>query len=144
LTAAHDLEGLDVDNCRSIFRGYLLSYIRALELLQAKILSVELPAVHPVYLFGGRPDRDVLIHGLRGVLEIKSGERQKSHRIQTAMQAILREPATGVPAWGAGRWCVYVRDNGKFFCDSHHLQPGARRDVDEALDYIHRFGRRAA
>lgn len=113
-------------------------------MLQAEVLSVEVPAVHPVYLFGGRPDRDALVHGLRGVLEIKSGDRQKSHRIQTALQAILREPATGVPAWAAGRWCLYVQDNGKFTCDSHHLQPGARRDIDEALRIVHKYGRKAA
>ena len=144
LTAAHDLAGLEVDKCESIFRGYLLSYIKAIELLQAQILEVELPAVHPRLLFGGRPDRDVMIYGLRGVLEIKSGQRDPVHKIQTAMQAILREPATGIPAWGAGRWCVYVQDNGKFKVDSHHLQPGAKSDIDEALSIIHRYGRKAA
>lgn len=113
-------------------------------MLQAEVLSVEVPAVHPVLLFGGRPDRDVMIDGLRGILEIKSGAREKSHRIQTAMQAILREPATGIPAWAAGRWCLYVADDGKFTCDSHHLQPGARLDIDEALRIIHKHGRKAA
>lgn len=144
LTAAHDLDGLEVDDCRSVFRGYLLGYIKALTILQVEVLGVEIPAVHPRLLFGGRPDRDVIIHGLRGVLEIKSGQREKSHRIQTAMQAILREPATGLPAWSMGRWCLYIGDAGKWTVDSHHLQIGAENDFARAWSIIDRFGRRAA
>jgi len=128
LTADFDLGALDVETCVSNYRGYLLAHATAMSILRPEILAVEEPIVHPTMRFGGRPDRDVIIRRLRGPLEIKTGDPEKSHQIQTALQAILIEQSARIPAYGLQRTCLYVRDKGKFKVIEHK----DRRDFDEA------------
>jgi hypothetical protein len=132
LTADYDLGALDVATCVSRYRGYLLGHVTAMQILQPEILSVEEPIVHPVHRFGGRPDRDVIIRRLRGVLEIKSGGEEKSHQIQTALQAELVALEAGIPPEGLQRTCLYLKDKGKFKVVEHK----DRRDFDEARRVI--------
>ena len=89
LTAAYDLAALDLARCVSPFKGYLMGHVHAMQVLRPELLAVEEPIVHPLYRYGGRPDRDVKIDGLRGVLEIKTGGQEDWHSLQTALLAIL-------------------------------------------------------
>lgn len=135
LTADYDLGALDPAQCVSKFRGYLLAYVEARRRLPGlEILAVEEPIAHPYYRFGGRPDRDVVLDGLRATLEIKSGEPQRSHEIQTALQAILIASRIGprFPAHAIGRYCLYVRAGGGLSLEQHVN----RGDFDEAREVI--------
>ena len=128
LCAAHDLDALDLETCNSPYRGYLLAYVKALSIIRPVIFAVELPAVHPQYRFGGRPDRDVSIGGVRSVMEIKSGAPERSHSLQTALQALLVSTQIGLPPEALGRFSLYLKPTGKFKLEEHK----ARRDFDEA------------
>ncbi len=121
MTADYDLGALHPDTVVSVHRGYLLAYVKAISIVRPEILAVEEPLVHPVFKFGGRPDRDVRLFGLRGVLEIKSGIKTKAHQVQTALQAVLLSAKCGVHAEHLGRWCLYLKATGKFTLEDHNL-----------------------
>lgn len=133
LTADYDLGALDVASCVSRHRGYLLGHVRAMEILRPEIVDVEVPIVHPVYRFGGRPDRIVIVDGRRGVLEVKSALPAKSHAIQTALQAVLASTDAHLPPELLMRLCLYLRPNGKFSLIEHTN----RGDFDQAWKIIH-------
>lgn len=132
LCADYDLEALDLATCTSKYKGYLLAHVAAVGILRPTFHSIEEPRVHPRFRFGGRPDRGMTMDLLGGVWEVKSGQEEKGHRIQTALQAILEETETRVPAESQARVCCYVKANGKFKVIQHHKEPGHRRDFDEA------------
>lgn len=132
LTADYDLGALDVASCVSRYRGYLLGYVKVVSILQPEILAVEEPLVHPRYRFGGRIDRVVIVRKLRGIWEIKSGAPEKSHQIQTALQAELDAVECGIPPEGIQRCAIYIKDKGKFQVIEHK----DRRDFDEARRVI--------
>jgi hypothetical protein len=137
LTADYDLGAIDVASCNSGYRGYLLAHIKALQTMQVEVLSVEEPLVYPPpKMFGGRPDRRVRIGGVLGVWEVKSGDPQKGHAIQTALQAILVAANDGgLPAEQLARWACYVKANGRFKIVEHRQ----RRDFDRAWRIIERW-----
>ena len=141
LTADYDLGALDVASCVSAYRGYLLSHVAAVALMQPDFLAVEEPLVHPVYRYGGRPDREVRAYGLLGVLEGKTAIPAKSHMVQTALQAILVAPRYGIHPEALARFCLYWQkptkakpDKVKFKLEEHT----DRRDLDEAYRVIRR------
>lgn len=113
LTADFDMGAIDVPSCTSRYRGWLLGHVYAMERMMPEILEVEIPRVHPVYRYGGRPDRVWRYAGALAIPEIKSGDYEKSHPIQTALQAILVEPEYGIPAESFLRFGVYLKSNGK-------------------------------
>lgn len=133
LTADYDLGAIeDPNGVLSECKGYLLAYAGARSLLQPTFLKIEEPMVHPVFRFGGRPDRVVTVGGRRGTLEIKSGAEAKSHPIQTALQAILDEAESGIPAKFAYRGSVYVTAKGRYKVIEHRDE----RDIREAWRII--------
>lgn len=133
LTADYDLGAIEQpDQVLSIYKGWLLGYVAARAILQPEILKVEEPVVHPVFRFGGRPDRVVLVAGRRGTLEIKSGAESRAHAVQTALQAILDEAESGIPAKFAYRGSVYVTERGRYKVVEHR----DARDISEALRII--------
>ncbi len=134
LTADYDLGALDVVSCTSRFRNYLLAHITAVRAVQVKMLAVEEPLVHSRFHFGGRPDRDALVVGARAVWEIKSGVIERSHAIQTALQAILIADEAGLPDKSVLRFCCYVNSKGKFKLEEHR----ADSDFIEAYRVIAR------
>lgn len=146
LTADYDLGALAIDGCESRWRPWLLAYVKAIGILRPRILTVEEPLVHPRYRFGGRPDRTVQLSGVRGhpgplgVLEVKTGGVEKSHQIQTALQAILIADDHRIHPETVQRHCLYIHDNGKF-----KLQPNIdRRDFDDARGVLVKCLTRAA
>lgn len=138
LTAAYDLGALTLDGCKSTFKPYLLAHAQAMTMLKPEILAIEQPAVHPVYRYGGRADRILKLSGLRGVWEIKSGAREKSHPIQTALQAMLDSVECGIPADGLWRWCCYVKPSGKFSVEVHDN----KSDYDVAREILRDYAGR--
>ena len=135
LTARFDLGMLDPATCVSVHRGYLLAHVKAMGIMKPDILSVEEPSVHPTWRFGGRPDREVIAWGLRGVLEGKSGVPAKSHMVQTALQAILVSGKAQLPPEAEARFALYWKANGKFVLEEHK----DRRDFDEAYRILRRY-----
>jgi hypothetical protein len=128
LTADFDLGALDLDSCVTRFRPYLLAHVKLMGILKPEVHEVEVPRVHPRLRFGGRPDRAWTLHGLGGVGELKSGDKEKSHQVQTALQAILVAPAFNMPPEILTRHCIYYSEKGKFKVEEHK----DRRDFDEA------------
>ncbi len=145
LSADYDLGALDVESCESRWRSWLLAYIKATQILQPVMLTVEEPLVHPRYRFGGRPDRIVKLRGhtmraATGVLEVKTGSAEKSHQVQTALQAILIADDYRLRPEAIDRHCLYIRENGKFKLTPHT----DRRDFDEAQKVLAKCITRAA
>jgi hypothetical protein len=132
LTADYDLKSLDVESCTSKFRGYLLAHVKAVSIIRPQMLAVEEPLVHDVLRFGGRPDRDMIAMGQRGIWEVKSGASSAAHSIQTALQAILVAQEAMLPPESLLRLCCYVKDKGKYSVVEHK----ERRDFDEARRII--------
>ena len=128
LTAEYDLGALDIDSCVSPYRGYLLSHVKAMSIMRATVLEVEVPKVHPVLRFGGRPDRVLIAWGARAVCDGKSGAPAKSHAIQLALQAILDSTDALLPPEHIVRYALYWRPDGKFKLEEFKN----RRDFDEA------------
>lgn len=134
LTHDYDLGALDVASCVSEHRGYLLGHVAAMQVIPHAWDDVEVPRVHPQLRFGGRPDRNGVIYQAKGVLEVKSGGPEKSHAIQTAMQAILVAPIYGLPPEMLLRFALYLKPNGKFKLEEHKR----KADFDEARRIIRR------
>jgi hypothetical protein len=134
LTATYDLGGLDPATCVSRYRPYLLGHVKAMQIIRPEWRHVEEPLVHPFLRFGGRPDRVGLIYRAQGVMEGKSGQPERSHQVQTALQAILAAPELGLPPEALVRYALYWRDNGRFKLEQHI----DRRDFDEAHRVIKR------
>lgn len=132
LTADFDMGAIDVPSCTSRYRGWLLGHIAAMERLRPEVLEVEQPRVHPVYRYGGRLDRVWRYAGALAIPEIKSGDFEKAHPIQTALQAILAEPEYGIPAESFLRFGIYLKGTGKFKVE----QFKERRDFVEARKII--------
>lgn len=135
MTASYDLGALDVASCVSVHRGYLLAHVAAMRILRPEILKVEIPAVHSVYRYGGRPDRIVRLFGVRGTLELKSiatlpTRSPIAHRVQTALQVILDAEEAGMAPKDLGRWCLYVTPDGR-----HRLLDHNRDRFDKGWDF---------
>ncbi len=148
LTAAYDLGALgteaDVMADPSIgedrgglargvgIRGYLLAHVKAMSIMRATVLEVEVPKVHPVLRFGGRPDRVLIAWGARAVLDGKSGAPAKYHRLQLALQAILDSTDALLPPESIVRYSLYWKKDGKFSLVEHR----DRHDFDIAREII--------
>lgn len=131
-TAQADLKALDVDKLVSPYRGYVVGHVKAIARLKPHMLAIEEPVVHPQFRFGTRPDRVVKMHGVLGVLDDKTGGREKWHALQTAIQAIGIGWKYHVPPELIQRFTLYVGADGQF---SNVLHP-RRRDYDEAYEII--------
>jgi hypothetical protein len=134
LTADYDLGALTITETQpdTPYRGYLLAYRKAIQVMHPVFDAIEEPSVHPGFRFGGRPDRRGQMYGLQGILEIKTGVPDPSHDIQTALQAILVEPIVKVPADAQIRVCLYLQRTGTFKLIEHRR----RYDFDHAMRII--------
>jgi len=113
MTADYDLGVLDVEQEQSRYRGYLLAHVELMAKMQPEILEVEQPRMHPRWRYGGRLDRVWRYAGALTIPEIKTGDYEKAHPIQTALQAILVELEHGLPAEMFVRMGVYLKPNGR-------------------------------
>lgn len=62
--------------------GYVESWRKLKARLSMEMVGIEELLAHPVYRFGGRPDRLVKIRGRLWVIDQKTGGREKWHRLQ--------------------------------------------------------------
>jgi hypothetical protein len=135
LTAAYDLKALELETCVSRYRGYLLGHVAAMRMLRPIWLEIERPRVHPEFLFGGRIDRVGVIFGSKTIIEIKSGAKDKSHQIQTALQAILAASIYGLPPELWSRSSEYLTATGGYKVPAHN----SKSDFAEAYRLIKRY-----
>lgn len=143
LTASLDLGALDLANLVSDYRPYVLAHDRAMQIMgRPEILAVEEPEVHPRWKFGGRPDRVLRVRQVLTVVDIKTGQkqngsrynkRQRSHQVQTALQAILESWKFMLQPHQLQRFALHLKSSGKFELVPHK----ERSDFDEALEVIH-------
>lgn len=132
LTAAIDLKSIDLARLVSPYRGYALAHAGAMARLKPTMIAIEVPVVHPGYRFGTRPDRVLKVYGARGVLDEKSGHKEKWHAIQTALQAIGVAWKFGIRPELLQRFTLYLHNDGHFKNEMHTK----RRDYDEAYEII--------
>lgn len=135
LTADYDMRAVDVADVEGEFRPYLLAHVDCLALVKPEWLHIEVGAVHPTLRFAGTPDRVASVFRARSVWEVKSGERQKSHAIQTALQAILASPELRLPPTAIHRYAEYLTPDGRYKLDQHK----DRRDFAEARRIIAKY-----
>lgn len=131
LTADYDLGALTLAGVPESdpFRPYLAAHVAAMAATPHTFEAVEEPRVHATWKYGGRTDRAGTVYELRAVLEVKSGEPTKAHPIQTALQAILEADRWGIPPDMVGRFCLYLKPNGRY-----RLEEFTRvRDFDRAF-----------
>jgi hypothetical protein len=129
LTADHDL---GVATYPGPYSGYLAGYVTAVGIMRPEWLTIEVPRLHRMYRYGGTPDRSMVYEGLTAMLEIKTGEAEKAHGIQTALQAILEAEHLLLSAESIARFCLYLKADGKFKLEEHTR----RRDFDTAYRII--------
>lgn len=137
LTADFDLGALDPVECVSAYKGWLLGHAKLMSIVRPEWLAVEEPRAHGCLRFAGRPDRVGRAWGLACVWEIKSGDPEKSHQIQTALQAILAADELGIPPTAVARFAEYVDGNGKSKVEEHKNP----RNFTRAYELIQKFGR---
>lgn len=132
LTANFDMGAVDMSALVSPYRPYLLGHVEVMAIARPEMLHVEVGAVHPTLRFGGRPDRVLRVFNRRGVWEIKSGDPEKSHTVQTALQAILAAEELELPARLVTRHCEYLKKTGRYKVEEHKNP----RDFDFAYAII--------
>lgn len=116
LTADYDLGALELAGCVSRYRAYLLAHVDAMKLVGPtgpEWDMIEQPHVNKRLRFGGRPDRVGRMWKAVSVNEVKSGAVDKSHRIQTALQAILVAEEFHLPAESIKRYAEYLTPGGR-------------------------------
>lgn len=114
LTLDYDIGVLELNDCRSEFKGYLAAYDEAIRTVRPTWLHLEERFVHPRLRFGGCPDRAGLVYKRKAVVEIKTGGYEKSHQVQLALQAILVATRLNIPPEHVERFAFYLEANGKW------------------------------
>lgn len=140
LTAAYDMGALTLEDSDAGggYRGWILGHAAVMRIMSPQWIAIEVPRIHAVHKFGGRPDRVGFVRKLAAVWEIKSGGPEKSHPIQTALQAILVAGDLNLPAHAIARYAEYVNARGRFHVERHT----DRSDFDEAYEILRRFAAR--
>jgi hypothetical protein len=138
LTADYDMGALENPaSCVSGYKGYLLAHVKAVGIMRPEWLAIEEPRVHSKHRFGGRPDRVCKVYGLASVLEGKTGQEERSHGVQTALQAILEAERLHLPAQAIARLVLYWKPDGRFKL----VEMSRERDFDEAYRLIRTYCR---
>jgi hypothetical protein len=123
LTLDYDLGALDVSDCVTKYRGWLLAWASLSSMLQGPTwLHLEETFAHPLLRFAGTPDRVGHVYRRTAIGEIKSGPRPSPkkrgqpgpHELQTALQAILVARHLHVRPELITRWGFYIREDGSF------------------------------
>lgn len=117
MTKDYDLGALEPHEVQSPYKGYLLAYVKACEILRPTWHDIEVAVRHTSQRCACRTDRRGEVDGLLTIGEIKSGQPCEADQIQTALQAIMMASHGGLPAEYYRRIVIYVRANGKFKVD---------------------------
>ena len=143
LCTARDLWAIeDLRRCDSPYKGWLLAYEAFLMAVRPEWSAIEEAAVSIVYRVGGRPDRVGRLWGVEAIVDIKSGQPERHHGIQTALYDVV---VGELPAGVRKRYSLYLKRTGKFRLIPHDgSDPGCsqgRQDYDQAFDILQRFAR---
>lgn len=137
LTADYDLGALDVASCVSEHKAYLLAHVHLMTMVEHEWIDIERPRVHWGHRFGGRPDRVGFVDKVASLCEIKSGQPEKHHQVQTALQAILVAPDLNLPPDAIRRHVIYLKPDGR----AKFLEHDKRADYDRAYEAIRKHCR---
>ena len=96
------------DTVEPEYKGYIEAYEQFLADNDTSWQYSEVPMVHKLFHFAGRPDRVGTVNGTPCVLDIKSGYPTSDHALQLAGYWIL------VGGGNIRRACLYLRSNGKY------------------------------
>lgn len=132
LTADYDLGALDLATMVTEYRAYVLAHVAFVTRHRPTWHAVEDALAHATFRYAGRPDRELTLNGKRGVLDLKTGDPEKSHQIQTALQALLVAQHLSIPPRFLYRGGLYLQPNGTARLREHR----DRRDFDEARRII--------
>jgi hypothetical protein len=138
MTAEYDMGAIEQPHAvESGYKNYLLGHVDVVQRSKPVWLHIEEPIVSARYRFGCRPDRICTYYGGRGPWEVKAAQPQKSHQIQTALQALADEARSGIPAEYAWRFCEYLTPNGR----GRVVQHKDVRDIIEARRIVREYCR---
>jgi hypothetical protein len=116
------------------YAPWLAAYAAARAIVRPEWLAIEEFYIHPVFRFGGTPDRIAVYDGT-GPWEIKSGAEEAHHAIQTALQCLLVADTLRMRAEDMARHCLYLRKTGKWKLYAHPC----RHDFSEARRLIRKW-----
>lgn len=88
-TELYDMGVLDVDALDPVVAGYLGAWRRFRGNTGCEILDIERRECSQLHLFAGTVDRVLTIDGVRFVIDIKTGQPEPWHRLQTAAYAMM-------------------------------------------------------
>lgn len=135
LAADYDLGAIDACDAPPAYLGYLLAHVTLTKIVKPEWRHVEVPAVHRTLKFAGRCDRVGYVYKRGAVLEVKSGDEEKGHPIQTALQAILAADELALPAESIDRYAAYYSATGRYRL-KQHVNP---QDFVEARKLIAKY-----
>lgn len=116
-TALWDREELDVDTLDENLRGYLEAWVAFRAAWQCDILAIEEPVWHPTFWYAGMLDRRARQRDAgKYVLDIKTGQEQCWHALQTAAYAECLRHRDLIHY---DRAAVYLRPDGTFKFSRH-------------------------
>lgn len=88
---------------------YLRSWRKFCSDTNARILTAERRVDHPLYGYAGRLDHEVIVSGVAGILDKKTGSPNPSDRLQLAAYEAARN--SGRRDHTLYRWDLYLRPN---------------------------------
>lgn len=133
LTYDLDMGLLEGTHNAGIYNGWFQAYVDAVRIIKPQWSWVETPYVHPVYQFGGTLDRAGAWAMRRfGIVDLKTGDGEDWHSLQTALQAHLIEPIVKIRARDIPRYSLYLRETGRWKLEAHPR----KADIDDARDII--------
>lgn len=135
LAQDYDLGALDAAEllqAGGIYRGWLLAHVALTRLIAPEHKAVEVGLVDPTRRWAGKPDRVSIVRRRLAIVELKSGDPEKHHTIQTALQCILVAGVYNVAPHSIDRFAWYLKGNGRYREEQHNN----RADFDEAARII--------
>jgi hypothetical protein len=111
-TQLFDESDLDWDSVSPEITGYLDAYRKFRQEVIFEVDMIEQPIYSATYRFAGTPDRTGILNGKNVVIDIKSGQKAKWHRLQTAGYALLLDRPVE-------RYVLYLLKTGSYRLDQH-------------------------
>lgn len=118
----HDTNELETNGLDEQLMPYLQGWRRFLEESQAEVVAVERRLHSLAYRYAGTIDRVLLFHEqpeVDVICDIKLGQPERWHAIQTAAYALLWTQGEKAPK-AVKRCCVYLGDDARYRLDMHH------------------------
>lgn len=118
-TEYFDRDVLDMEELHPVLKGYLNAWIKFSHDYKFIPQDIELRMIHPLYKYAGTIDRIGLIKPSIVQLDIKSGVRHHSHKIQSAGYTELYNYGKPKNEQVKRRFTVYLNEDGTYKVDEH-------------------------